>query len=125
MQVPTLQELPVPALATQLPILSQIFEPEQLMLSSLQVREVQVPTEPVKLQAWQVPAQAELQQTPSTQKPEEHSEPRVQVSPLGFRVWVHMPFIQVYPAPQTIPQSPQLLLLVLVFISQPALQPES
>lgn len=36
-------------------------------------------------QAWQSPVQLELQQTPSTQKPEEHSAPEAQTAPLPSR----------------------------------------
>jgi hypothetical protein len=39
---------------------------------------VHVPTKPVMLQAWQVPAQALLQQTPSTHCPERQSAAAVQ-----------------------------------------------
>jgi hypothetical protein len=38
------------------------------------------------VQAWQVPVQSELQQTPSTQKPEVQSEPVLQVAPAAQRV---------------------------------------
>jgi hypothetical protein len=43
---------------------------------------VQVPTLPARLQASQVPAQAVLQQTPSTQLPLAHSPLRVHAAPL-------------------------------------------
>jgi hypothetical protein len=45
---------------------------------------VQVPVEPVRLHAWQVPVQAVLQQTPCAQLPEVHSEPAPQVTPFDF-----------------------------------------
>jgi hypothetical protein len=44
----------------------------------------QVPTEPVTLQALQDPPQAVLQQTPSTQLPDEHSLEAVHVELLAF-----------------------------------------
>jgi hypothetical protein len=45
---------------------------------------VQVPTDPVSPQDWQVPPQAVLQQTPSTQFPVRHSALPLQVWPLPF-----------------------------------------
>lgn len=61
--------------------------PEQQTLPPPQVERsgstVQVPTEPLTLHAWQVASQAELQQTPSGQKPEVHCPPWVQDSPFG------------------------------------------
>jgi hypothetical protein len=41
---------------------------------------------PAALQAWQVPAQAESQHTPSAQKPIAHSPPLVQGAPSGLPV---------------------------------------
>ena len=43
---------------------------------------VHVPTEPARLHAAQVPAHAELQHTPSTQLPLEHSPAREHAVPL-------------------------------------------
>ena len=45
---------------------------------------VQVPSEPGTAQLLQVWSQAELQQTPSTQAPEVHSGPSLQLLPLGL-----------------------------------------
>ena len=45
---------------------------------------VQVPTVPVMLHAWQVPAQAVAQQTPCAQKPVPHSGPDPQATPTPF-----------------------------------------
>ena len=42
---------------------------------------MQVPTEPARLQAWQVCVQALLQQTPSTQLPVAHSDASLQAAP--------------------------------------------
>lgn len=47
-----------------------------------------VPIEPVTLHAWHWPAQLELQQTPSTQKPLPHSVPELQAWPL---ILAHLP----------------------------------
>jgi len=45
---------------------------------------VQAPTVPVSAHDWHVPPQAELQQTPCAQKPEAHSPPAPQATPLLF-----------------------------------------
>jgi hypothetical protein len=45
--------------------------------------DVQVPTVPARLQAWQVAVQAPLQQTPSAQAPDRHVLPAVQAAPLA------------------------------------------
>lgn len=44
----------------------------------------QVPALPVSAHDWQVPVQAELQQTPCAQKPEPQSAATAQVAPIGF-----------------------------------------
>ena len=49
-----------------------------------EARGLQVPTLPVRLQASQVPAQAELQHTPSTQLPLEHWLAAPQTAPPFF-----------------------------------------
>jgi hypothetical protein len=45
---------------------------------------VHVPTLPVRLQAWQLPAQALLQHTPSTHTPLWHSLATLHEAPLDF-----------------------------------------
>jgi hypothetical protein len=64
----------------------------------------QVPSAPepflVAVQAWQVPAHAEAQQTPSTQKVEAHSAPVPQAAPSTFGVW-HVPPAQTKPDAQS------------------------
>jgi hypothetical protein len=47
------------------------------------VTAVHVPL-PVRLQAWQVPHTADVQQTPSTQLPVPHSLPMLQAAPFAF-----------------------------------------
>jgi hypothetical protein len=59
--------------------------PEQVPTSSWPaVTFEQVPTVPVRLQAWHVVVQALLQQTPSTQLPLKHSTVLAQPSPISF-----------------------------------------
>src|SRR5688572_17624841 len=55
----------------------------------------QVPTEPVRLQAWQLESQLVSQQMPSTQKPLTHSVPAPQVAP--FRFFPQLPMTQGIP----------------------------
>jgi hypothetical protein len=45
---------------------------------------VQVPTVPASAQDWQVPPQAVMQQTPCAQKPDRHSPPEPQATPMSF-----------------------------------------
>jgi hypothetical protein len=61
--------------------------------------EAQVPSEVDSAQLWQAPVQAELQQTPSTQKLEAHSPPAEQGCPSDFGP--QLPFTQVWPVTQS------------------------
>lgn len=58
--------------------------------------EVQRPFEPFRLQAWQAPLHAELQQTPCAQNPDLHSELPLHDDPGGLRP--HEPLTQKLPA---------------------------
>jgi hypothetical protein len=62
----------------------QVKAPHSLAGSVPPASAVQPPSSPGTLQAWQVPAQSVLQQTPSTQKPEAQSEACEQARPLPF-----------------------------------------
>ena len=68
------------------------------------------------LQAVQVPVQALPQQNPSTHAPDRHCDAAVQAPPVDVR---HCPAEQTLPAPQTMPQPPQLLALVWVSTQVP------
>ena len=86
----------------QLPVASVSTDPLHIGVT-LQLAPVvveQVPTLPVRLQAWQAPAQAELQQTPSTQKPLVHAALPLQVAPLLGRMQV--PPMQNWPVAQPV-----------------------
>jgi hypothetical protein len=60
---------------------------------------VQVPTVPVRLQAWQVASQPVLQQTPCSQYPDPHSVAAAQVTPIPF--FPQMVPLQTYPDAQS------------------------
>jgi hypothetical protein len=79
----------------------------------------QVPSEPATLHAWHVPAQDELQHTPSTQLPLVHWPPDVHTAPLDRR---QTPDTQLPGAAHGIPQPPQLFASVpRTLVSQPVL----
>jgi hypothetical protein len=81
----TCRHLPVPS---QLPSLAQTFVVVAHWLAGVGAAPAgtgaQVPVEPVRLHATQVPVQAVSQQTPLAQLPDVHSEPAPQVVPLDF-----------------------------------------
>jgi hypothetical protein len=60
---------------------------------------LQLPAEPIRLQASQPPAHAELQHTPSTQKPETHWSVAAHACPFGF-FGTQAPEAQYVPAAQ-------------------------
>jgi hypothetical protein len=60
----------------------------------------QVPTLPATSHAWHCPAQAALQHTPSTQKPEPHWSEAAQLAPFP-RLGAQMPAEQKFPAAQS------------------------
>ena len=68
----------------QAPAPLQVKAPHSLPGSVPGASAVQPPSSPGTLQAWQVPVQAALQHTPSTQKPEAQSAPAAQERPLPF-----------------------------------------
>jgi hypothetical protein len=76
-----------------------------------------VPTEPVRLQALQVPAQAVAQQTPCAQNPELQVAPLVQAVPLDARPQLFVVVLQVAGAAQSV-----LLAQVVLQAVPPALQ---
>lgn len=80
--------------------------PEQQTLPLPQVERsgsvVQVPTDPLTLHAWQAASQAELQQTPSIQKPEVHCPPCEQDSPFGRSPTHWLSLLQKEPATQSV-----------------------
>ena len=89
-QVPALQNFPsLQSRSTthgeaQPPRPLQVKAPHSLPGSVPAASAVQPPTSPGTLQALQVPSQALLQHTPSTQKPEAQSEAAAQASPSPF-----------------------------------------
>jgi hypothetical protein len=80
----------------------------------------QVPSAPTPFlpaeHAWQRPVQLELQQTPSTQKPEEQSAPEAQTAPLPSKPTQTL-FAHEYPAAQS-------LLFAHVVLHMPFAQPK-
>jgi hypothetical protein len=76
-----------------------------------------VPTEPVRLQALQVPAQAVAQQTPCAQTPELQVAPPVHAVPFGARPQLFVVVLQVAGAAQSV-----LLAQVMLQAMPPALQ---
>jgi hypothetical protein len=92
-------------LPLQNPLVPQVVAPASLHWLSGSVpagTATQVPTEPVRLHALHVPAQAVAQQTPCVQKPELQVVPLVQAVPLDERPQLFVVVLQVALAAQSV-----------------------
>jgi hypothetical protein len=79
-----LRQAPAPSHVPSLPQLVAPSSPHSLAGSVPAGTGEQVPILPAMLQAWQASVQVVSQQTPSTQRPFEHSPPAVQSAPIDF-----------------------------------------
>jgi hypothetical protein len=84
------EQVPPEQLELQLPLDPQVYWPQPFSGSVPAGRLVQVPRLPARLQARQGPVHVVLQQRPSTQLPEAHSQPKEHVAPLDFSA-THVP----------------------------------
>lgn len=101
-QLPLLQSAAAvhtwPFVFEQTPAASQLTTPLQVSSTAL-LTALQVPAVAVRLHAMHEPVQAELQQTPSAQKPLAHSPAAWQVWPAAFFAR-HLPAAQKFPVGQ-------------------------
>ena len=92
-----------PPAPSQVPSVPQVVAPLSVQMpwgsGAAAGLDAQVPSEVDSAQLWQAPVQAELQQTPSTQKLEAHSLPAEQGCP--FDLGPQLPFTQLWPLTQS------------------------